>query len=536
LEQPLRAAIYARVSTDEQARDGTSLDTQRSRCRAFIASKGWALAGEFVDEGVSGSRDSRPELDRLLAAARRSDIQVIVVSKLDRFFRSTRHFLNAVAELDDIGVAFVSLAESIDGSTPTGRFSRTTLSAVAELEREMIRDRMTSGRRSVAEGGYWPGGPPPYGFRMLNDGPRTRLAIDESEAQVIRRAVDLIVDQGCSTWEAAQRLNALGFTPRHANRWEHNNLRRALLSETLAGTTTWAKPGRWTKHNEPVVIEIPLLIAAERRAALVVALRASGTGPRTSNRAYPLTGRLVGLCGATYHGLWRKDRQTRWYRCSNARAEAADRCRDRWLSADGIEDAAWVAVCELLTEPSRLLSMAQDYLGLRSSQLEVERDTLEAVEAQITKHELALTNTVTDYIKAGVNPELMRRATTTLERELEALRRHRADLIAWRCESANESERMRQLWELADLAHTRLRTMGVSGRASVFRLLGVQVTVLEHRSSRYGTTKVRIEGRVHHELLIDRVQSGELSSAVSRNLARKVTGEGLPFSLELAVA
>jgi site-specific DNA recombinase len=120
----MRAGIYARVSTTEQAREGTSLESQVRQCRAFVNSKGWEVVGEFVDEGVSGSLDSRPQLDRMFQAVRAGDLDVVVVAKLDRFSRSLRHLVNAVPELEEAGVAFVSVAESIDGTTATCRLFR----------------------------------------------------------------------------------------------------------------------------------------------------------------------------------------------------------------------------------------------------------------------------------------------------------------------------------------------------------------------------------------------------------------------------
>ncbi len=163
----MRAAIYARVSTLEQARDGTSLESQVRQCRAFVASKGWTVAGEFIDEGVSGARDSRPQLDRMLGAVRTGDLDVVVVAKLDRFSRSLRHLVNTIPELEDSGVAFVSVAGSIDGTTATGRLFRSVIGAFAEFERDRITERMLEGHQRTAEAGGWTGGPPPFGYRCL---------------------------------------------------------------------------------------------------------------------------------------------------------------------------------------------------------------------------------------------------------------------------------------------------------------------------------------------------------------------------------
>ena len=120
----MRAAIYARVSTADQATEGTSIDTQLDSCESYVNAMGWDLVDTFVDEGVSGAKDSRPGLDRLLAACRLGQVDVMVVSKLDRFSRSLRHLVNTFNELDQLGVAFVSVTESFDSSTSIGRMLR----------------------------------------------------------------------------------------------------------------------------------------------------------------------------------------------------------------------------------------------------------------------------------------------------------------------------------------------------------------------------------------------------------------------------
>jgi len=165
----MRVATYTRVSTSEQVTDGASLDIQREQCRNLIAMRGWSLTGEFVDGGVSGADPQRAELDRLMSAARSGSLDAIVVAKLDRLGRSLRHLSNLFAELDDLGVAVVSVAESFESSTPTGRLMRNQLSSFAEFERDRITERMVEGLRRTAEDGFWPGGPAPYGYRLAAD-------------------------------------------------------------------------------------------------------------------------------------------------------------------------------------------------------------------------------------------------------------------------------------------------------------------------------------------------------------------------------
>ena len=111
------------------------------------------MTAEYVDHGVSGSKDSRPQLDRLMRDARARKLDVVIVARFDRFARSTRHLILALEEFQSLGVDFISLNESIDTSTAMGKMVFTVLGAVAELERNIIRERVTAGlRRAKKEG------------------------------------------------------------------------------------------------------------------------------------------------------------------------------------------------------------------------------------------------------------------------------------------------------------------------------------------------------------------------------------------------
>lgn len=142
-----RIALYARVSTAEQ-----NPEIQFHALRQYALNRG-VEAVEYVDHGVSGAKDRRPALDRLLADARRRRFDVLAVTKLDRLARSVRHLTAMAAELEALGVDLVVLDQSIDTSTPAGRFLFNTLGAVAELERDLIRERTCAGMRAAKRRG-----------------------------------------------------------------------------------------------------------------------------------------------------------------------------------------------------------------------------------------------------------------------------------------------------------------------------------------------------------------------------------------------
>jgi DNA invertase Pin-like site-specific DNA recombinase len=136
----MRAALYARVSTTDQG-----VEMQLLAVREYLKRRGWKLAGEYVDQGVSGSKDRRPGLDCLMTDARRRVFDAVVVFRFDRFARSVSHLARALDEFRALGIEFVSLHETVDTSTPMGRAMFHIAGAFAELEREIIRERVKAG-------------------------------------------------------------------------------------------------------------------------------------------------------------------------------------------------------------------------------------------------------------------------------------------------------------------------------------------------------------------------------------------------------
>src|SRR5262245_21000524 len=135
----LRAALYCRVSTTDQTTENQRLELQR-----YAEARGWTVT-EYLDEGVSGTKERRPGLDRLMADARRRRIDVVVVWRLDRLGRNLKHLITALDELAALGMAFVSLNEGLDWTTPAGRLQAQLLAMIAEFERERIRERISAG-------------------------------------------------------------------------------------------------------------------------------------------------------------------------------------------------------------------------------------------------------------------------------------------------------------------------------------------------------------------------------------------------------
>ena len=184
----MKAALYARVSTLDQ-----EPENQLAELRRYVRARSWPAAVEYVDTGVSGSKDRRPALDRLVRDATRRGFDVLVVWRLDRLGRNLRHLVTLLDELHAIGVSFVSLGEGIDCTTPAGRLQLHVLAALAEFERARIAERVAAGLARARRNG-------------------TRLG--RPEKHVPERILAPV--RGLSVREAARKL---GVSPATAHRW-----------------------------------------------------------------------------------------------------------------------------------------------------------------------------------------------------------------------------------------------------------------------------------------------------------------------------
>jgi DNA invertase Pin-like site-specific DNA recombinase len=175
-----KVAIYARVSTINHGQD---VSLQARELEQFAQARGWHTVDAYIDAGVSGAKDSRPELNRLMADAHKRRFDVVTVWRFDRFARSVSHLLRALETFNALGIAFVSLSEQMDTTTPTGKMVFTVLGAVAELERSLIAERVRAGLRNARAKGKTLGRP-----RVTVDS--ARIGCLRSQGRTIREIAD----------------------------------------------------------------------------------------------------------------------------------------------------------------------------------------------------------------------------------------------------------------------------------------------------------------------------------------------------------
>ena len=181
----VRVATYARVSTQEQASEGPSMEFQYSQLTTYCQLQGWTVINSYTDPGYSGKDGNRPGLERLLADAKIGLFDKVVVYKLDRLTRNLRLLLEIEQKLKGYHAFLTSVKESVDTSTGTGKMVFQMFGMIAEWERENIIERTRNGRLQRYKDGCWAGGKAPYGY-VYNKATK-KLAINEIEARIVRR-------------------------------------------------------------------------------------------------------------------------------------------------------------------------------------------------------------------------------------------------------------------------------------------------------------------------------------------------------------
>ncbi len=246
----VRVAVYTRVSTEDQAKEGFSLAAQEERLRAYCQARGWEIAGSYQDDGYSGRTTHRPAYERMMAEREAWD--TILVLKMDRIHRNSRHFMEMMEDLGEAGKDFVSATESLDTTTAMGRFVMDIIQRIAQLESEQIGERVYIGMSQKAKTGPGVlGFPSPLGYDVV-DG---NLRINRREAPLVRDIFEGAL-AGKTMDEIAKGLNDRGLRTKRDRGWTAVKVHRILHNPVYAGHLRWDKLERKAEHEPIVPVEM----------------------------------------------------------------------------------------------------------------------------------------------------------------------------------------------------------------------------------------------------------------------------------------
>lgn len=446
----LRAALYARVSTEEQ-REGQTINSQVSELEHFAREKQWQVVGVYKDDGWSGSLLARPELDRLRDDASKQLFDIVIINDVDRLARDVSHLGIVKRGLEKHGVQVVFRKLPADKS-PTYNLMVNILGSFAEFERELILDRTRRGRRHKVEVRQLHiGSIPPYGYRYIHKdkatGKEGHLEVNPEEAVVVKRIFEWVGKEGLSARKVTKRLTDIKATPRKGGGlWGKSSVLRILRCETYTGI--W----HYNKHElcEPKNLGKSLsykrslkcsLRKRDKSEWLPVKLpehlkivdrnlwehtqrqldRNTSFSSRNSKHNYLLSGLIrCGGCGGRYvgdpcHGRF-------YYRCF-ARCKKYSMIRE-----EVINQAVWQAIKEAILNPSIIANqLAKVYRHRTSNSTEVktEQEEIEAALMALRKEEERILEA---YRLNILSPEQLRRECEKLNARKKSLEERRSKL------------------------------------------------------------------------------------------------------------
>ncbi|WP_017754225.1 recombinase family protein [Calidifontibacillus oryziterrae] len=335
-------ALYCRVSTDEQAREGVSLDEQQERLKAYCRAMGWNHEVElFIDDGYSAKNTERPQLKKLLKSVKMGQVSKVMVTKLDRMSRKLLDLLNLIDLFQEQEVSFISISESFDTNTPSGRLTLQVLGAVAEFERERIRERVFDNMLHAAGNGKWLT-QSPYGYQLIDK----NLVINDSEAKIVKRIFNSYLHEGKGYFAIAKQLNEENIPSRFNKEWSLRSVKLMLSNPVYKGTLVWnrinsSKKKRQEKEEEEWVIVddcLPTIIDKETWEAVQSRLNKKQIPSRAQSSPHLLGGLLkCGNCGGGMSISWSGSKNNRYrvYRCSNNKNKGT--CTSKQYKADEVE-------------------------------------------------------------------------------------------------------------------------------------------------------------------------------------------------------
>jgi site-specific DNA recombinase len=412
----LRAAIYLRVSTDEQI-NGYGLTVQEEKLKAFVNFSGYTLEDKHIyrDEGFSGAlpASERPGASQLFADAAKREFDVIIVYRLDRLYRKASYLLQAVEEFNKDKIAFRSVTESFDTTTPYGKGMVGFLAVIAEMEKDTIRERTTNGRISAAKDGKWVTGVPPYGYVVIKK--TKKLKIVPEEAKWVKLFFRWIVDDRLSLREVQKKANEMRIpVPRRKvskketlKVWHKRTIGRILTNETYTGSAFYRKYKRpfnnltslidesllreksgWIEIKVPAIIPRETFEACKRQL-----LKNREFSKRNQKRSY-LFSKIIycGNCGFKLFGGYQPPRKdgnngTKYYHglCTKTEVGTTQRCSACEQVAETRLTPVWDKIKEILKKPELTLERLRKYNGEK-----VKKDDTEEQVAQIDKSLTAL--------------------------------------------------------------------------------------------------------------------------------------------------
>ncbi len=370
MNNKIRVAIYARVSTEEQAEHGYSIDAQLDTLRTYCQMHQKTVVGEYVDRGVSGkSIEGRFELQRLLRDAERREFDEVLVWKINRISRRMVDLMKIIEILDKHKISFRSFSENFETETAMGKFALQMLGAVGELERNTIVDNVKMGMKQRARMGQWNGGRV-LGYRssQVIHGQRHRkdstLEIVPEEAAIVRKIFELYAS-GKGLKAIANQLNHEGYKTKRGNAFSTDSIKQIITNPIYVGKIrfnrfeNWNERRRKGKNPDPILVDgehEPIISSELWEKVQLLQKKKAVIAPRQFDGQYTLTGLMrCPKCGAamvasrTVNKLKNGTKIIRrYYSCGNFKSKGSAVCSANSVRADYAEQYVYQRIKEMV--------------------------------------------------------------------------------------------------------------------------------------------------------------------------------------------
>jgi site-specific DNA recombinase len=435
-DQLIRVATYARVSTQEQATENTSMASQADQLTAYCQMRGWTIINSYVDPGFTGKNGDRPGLKQLRADAMIGLFDKVLVCKLDRLARSLRVLMDVEAELKEYNISLTSIRESVDTSNGTGKMVFQLFGMVAEWDRDNIIERCKNGRIQRYKSGCWAGGKPTFGYSY--DKTTRKLVINEEQAKIVR-----FIFSGYNSGKSIKAMNRVLDDERiptirgKERGWIDSGIRFMLINPIYKGTLVVNRKCHVAYINKvdlskAIIIKVPAIVSESVWNLAQSRLRTNRKLRPPRKNPWLLQGLITcGHCGLSYQGQYRTAID-RVYACRGRLREnhtdGSPRCNGPTSTTKWLEDEVWMKISDILANPDKLKEVIQESLGiLKGKQTELDSILKPINEklADITDKKARLAD---QWVITNMDPEKYKKLQSNLNKEETRLKSLRANM------------------------------------------------------------------------------------------------------------
>ena len=452
-DKKIQVATYARVSTQEQANEGTSLEHQTEQLIKYCDAQSWEIAQNYVDPGHTGKDDNRPGLRHLIADAKLGLFDKVVVYKLDRLSRNLRLLLEIEEKLKNCGVGLHSVKEAIDTSRAIGRTVFQVLGLVGEWEREAIIERTRNGRIQRYKEGKWAGGNCAYGYSYNRD--TKKLTVSKPRARIVRRIFEQYAS-GMSLSNIANILNEEGVKAQRSDGkgWRSTAIRNVLLNPIYKGILVVNRHEHISNINKVdmskvITIKVPKIVSEEIwQTAQARLINNKAVRPMHDGK-WLLQGLIsCGLCGLSFRVENHPNR--RYYSCrgklKQRHLDSSPRCKSPRIRADWLEEQVWQRIETIINDPNKLESLLKETIESLRNREEDLRARIMPIEKQLSDIAEQKSRLANDWVKQNVEVEQFKELRQSLDQEEARLKSIKSNIDPAKIDELEQTQSMLRFW------------------------------------------------------------------------------------------